>query len=102
MKSLSRFAFAGCLCALAGCSATPEANPSPASLEVSFELADGSQVDEVAYSVTGNGITPIEGTIDTRARRARGELHVGHGTTERRRDAIALGLNATQRRSFAR
>ena len=51
----------------AGCSNVPEAGSPLASLEVAFELADGSQVDEVSYSVTGNGIDPIEGVIDTRA-----------------------------------
>ncbi|MEM7436180.1 MAG: hypothetical protein AAF436_13565 [Myxococcota bacterium] len=47
----------------AGCSSSPSF--SPASLELSFELATGSQVDEVSYSVTGNGIDPIVGMIDT-------------------------------------
>ncbi|MEM7437884.1 MAG: hypothetical protein AAF436_22240, partial [Myxococcota bacterium] len=67
MPSLTRLTIVGALCALAGCSTGTDSNPTPASLEVTFELTDGSQVDEVTYSVTGNEITPIEGVIDTSA-----------------------------------
>jgi len=67
MRKLSRVCFVWALWALVGCSTETGSTPGAASLQVNFELADGSQVHEVAYSVTGNGIAPIEGTIDTSA-----------------------------------
>ncbi|MEM7137726.1 MAG: hypothetical protein AAF500_14175 [Myxococcota bacterium] len=47
----------------AGCSSSSSIAPAP--LELRVELAAGSQVDEVSYSVTGNEIAPIVGTIET-------------------------------------
>ncbi|MEM7136279.1 MAG: hypothetical protein AAF500_06870 [Myxococcota bacterium] len=67
MKRLTRLTCCAGIWVLAGCSTGLDSNPTPASLEVTFELAEASQVDEVTYSVTGNGITPIEGVIDTSA-----------------------------------
>ena len=34
-------------------------------LSLELELSDGTQIDEVSYSVTGNGIEPITGSINT-------------------------------------
>ena len=61
---------------VAGCSNTAEDGAPVASLELGFELADGSPVDEVSYSVTGNGIDPIAGVIDTSAPGATGSVEV--------------------------
>ena len=60
----------------ASCASTHEDGGPIASLELGFELADGSQVDEVAYSISGNGIDPIEGAIDTRAAGSTGSVEV--------------------------
>ena len=60
----------------ASCSSTQEEGGPIASLELGFELADGSQADEVAYSISGNGIDPIEGVIDTRAAGSTGSVEV--------------------------
>ena len=60
----------------ASCSSTTEDGGPVASLELGFELDDGGQVDEVAYAITGNGIAPIEGVIDTRALGATGSVEV--------------------------
>ena len=59
-----------------GCLGTPESGAPAASLELGFGLADDSQVDEVSYSITGNGIDPIGGVIDTRAPGATGSVEV--------------------------
>jgi len=34
-------------------------------LKVELQMSDGTQIDEVAYVVSGNGIAPISGTIQT-------------------------------------
>ncbi|RZV50528.1 MAG: hypothetical protein EX268_16795, partial [Deltaproteobacteria bacterium] len=60
----------------ASCAGTQEDGGPVASLELGFELADGSQVDEVAYSIGGNGIDPIEGVIDTRAPESTSSIEV--------------------------
>lgn len=60
----------------ASCLSTPEDGAPIASLELGFELADESQVDEVVYSITGNGIDSIEGVIDTRAPGATASVEV--------------------------
>ena len=60
----------------ASCVSTTEDGGPVASLELGFELADGSQVDEVVYSITGNRIDPIEGVINTRAPGSTGSVEV--------------------------
>ena len=48
-----------------GCSTNvPEAGP-PGSLQMSLELPGNVSIDEVEYEISGNGITPIGGLIDT-------------------------------------
>ncbi len=65
---LLRFAWLSSFVLLgAACSSTPDDGAPVASLELGFELADGSPVDEVSYAITGNGIDPMEGVIDTSA-----------------------------------
>ena len=59
-----------------GCSSPAENGAPVASLELGFELADGSQVDEVSYVITGNGIDPHEGVIDTSAPGATASVEV--------------------------
>ena len=50
--------------AFAGCAT--ETSPS-GDLAIELELVDGVEIDEVSYSVTGNGIAPMTGAIDTSA-----------------------------------
>ena len=52
---------------ISGCGGEPsEPNPG-SSLLLELELADGSLVDEVSYTVSGNGMAPMSGVIDTSA-----------------------------------
>ncbi|MBW2404434.1 MAG: hypothetical protein JRF42_11675, partial [Deltaproteobacteria bacterium] len=50
--------------AFAGCGA--ETSPS-GGLMIELELLDGTEIDEVSYSITGNGMEPMVGTINTSA-----------------------------------
>jgi hypothetical protein len=38
-----------------------------AALRINLETADGTVIDEVDYEISGNGMTPMSGTIDTSA-----------------------------------
>lgn len=68
MRTLIRFPWLLAILLLGtACSSTSEIDGSVASLELGIELIDGSQVDEVAYSITGNEIDPIDGVVDTSA-----------------------------------
>jgi hypothetical protein len=49
-------------CALVGCGVEPSG---VGDLTIELELADGTQIDEVSYVVSGNGIEPISDSIDT-------------------------------------
>ena len=55
---------------VAGCGSESETLDSSGALQLSLELDSGVQTDEVAYEITGNGITPLAGTIDTSAAEA--------------------------------
>ncbi|HSN82899.1 MAG TPA: hypothetical protein VLS88_10005, partial [Polyangiales bacterium] len=48
--------------AFAGCAADPSTT---GDLTIDLALSDGTQIDEVSYAVSGNGIEPIVGTIHT-------------------------------------
>jgi hypothetical protein len=64
MRTVHRALLAIALCAagLAGCGVEDSENAGSANM--SLTLPDGSIVNSVKYSITGNGITPIGGTID--------------------------------------
>ncbi|KPK50640.1 MAG: hypothetical protein AMJ63_14175, partial [Myxococcales bacterium SG8_38_1] len=49
----------------AGCGADSSDNTGGLSLQL--ELANGVEIDEVSYSITGNGMAPMAGTINTGA-----------------------------------
>jgi len=52
-----------------GCSDDNTGNVDPCltALQFNLEVAGGAVIDEVSYEITGNGITPITGTINTSA-----------------------------------
>ncbi|TFH31315.1 MAG: hypothetical protein E4H00_03720, partial [Myxococcales bacterium] len=52
---------------ISACSGEAAEQPSEASLLLNLELADGAVIDEVSYVVSGNGMAPMHGTIDTSA-----------------------------------
>jgi len=59
---------AGCLSATAlfvGCAA--ETSDTTGDLRIQLELLNGTQIDEVAYAISGNGMAPMVGTINTSA-----------------------------------
>ncbi len=45
-------------------------------LALQLELSDGTQIDEVSFSITGNGMEPMTGTIDTSAPSATASVEV--------------------------
>ena len=51
--------------AVGGCAADPTEGAS--GVRIDLELADGSQIDEVSYSITGNDMPEMSGTINTSA-----------------------------------
>src|SRR5436305_59405 len=51
--------------ALAGCKGKPDAQAGQALMSLS--LPNGATVNSVAYTISGNGITPITGTVDVSA-----------------------------------
>ncbi len=72
-----RFAWLASFALLAAaCAGSTDDGASDASLALGFELAEGSQVDEVSYSITGNGIDEIEGVIDTSAPGSTGSVEL--------------------------
>ncbi len=50
-----------------GCSNDNQANEETGSLNLALELPDGSAITNVHYSITGNGVVPIEGDISVAA-----------------------------------
>ena len=59
---LSVFAF-GC----DSSSSTDKNDPCLTALRINLEVADGTVIDEVEYVISGNGMEPMGGTIDTSA-----------------------------------
>ncbi|HET6417863.1 MAG TPA: hypothetical protein VFG22_16320 [Polyangiales bacterium] len=59
---LSVFAF-GC----DSSSSTDKSDPCLTALRINLEVADGTVIDEVEYVISGNGMEPMGGTIDTSA-----------------------------------
>ncbi len=65
-----------CIVVMTGCSSTTETGESMGSLSLDLELAGNAQIDEVWYNITGNGIVPIAGVIDTSAPGATASVEV--------------------------
>lgn len=68
VRSPRRRRLAGLFCSallFAGCGSGETSTAGGLSLQL--ELADGTQIDEVSYSITGNDMEPMTGSIDTSA-----------------------------------
>lgn len=60
----------------AGCSGGAGPDGPSGSLELSLELGGGSEIDEIAYTISGNGMEPMPGTIDVSAPGATASVEV--------------------------
>jgi hypothetical protein len=61
---------------VAGCSSDTTSSENTGSLGLSLELADGITINEVDWTLTGNGMSPMSGTIDTSAPGATASVEV--------------------------
>ncbi len=61
--------------AMAGCTSDSGDEPTGA-LELNLQLAGGAQIDEVLYQITGGGMSPMGGIIDTSAPGATASVEV--------------------------
>lgn len=61
---------------LVACSADTESSGATGTLFLNLELDDGTQIDEVAYSITGGAMDPMAGVIDTSAPGATASVEV--------------------------
>ena len=94
-----------CIVAMTGCSSETSTGESTGALSLDLELARGAQIDEVWYNITGNGITPIGGLIDTSAPGATASVEVfglpqGHGYEVELRAVVDDGTSCRGSASF--
>ena len=64
------------LVALAAACSTDSQTGESGTLQIDLTLDDGAEIEEVLYSVTGNGMAPMIGTIDVRAPNTTASLEI--------------------------
>ncbi|MGB8330385.1 MAG: hypothetical protein WCE62_09680, partial [Polyangiales bacterium] len=77
--------------AFVGCMADTS---SSGDLTVNLEMSDGTQIDEVSYVVSGNGIAPISGSINTSSPGSTASVAI-YGIPEGQNYAIMMTATST-------